>query len=268
MRRVSIMKRQLYIALSFLVSATLACNVDMGTTPPSPTAVPATVAPIIVTATSPSPTGPTGATAVPAASATPQIATVVVTATRVFITFTPVPPSNTPAPASIFTADKTSLTAGECATLTWDIQGVKALFLDKDPITGTGTKKVCPTISTSYDIAVTNTNGNIDHKVVTITVAQISATPTKTSAPITNTPTAKPLPATVIINNPDCRNVDIQIDRVVILTVLANQTGTFSIAPGTYRWRNCNQGTSVCGADAEFTWLAGSKNEFTLIKTC
>lgn len=91
--------KHLQVALSFIVIATLACSVDLGTTPP--TAIPETAIPPTFTLVPPTAVPPT-LTLVPSTTVPPTLTLVPPTAPPTFTlvppTFTSVPPTFTPAP--------------------------------------------------------------------------------------------------------------------------------------------------------------------------
>lgn len=94
--------KQLYVALSFIVITAIACSVDLGTSPPTPTAVPPTAVPATFTPAPPT-AAPATFTPVPPTAAPPTFTqvpptTVPPTFTLVPITFTPAPPTFTPVP--------------------------------------------------------------------------------------------------------------------------------------------------------------------------
>jgi serine/threonine protein kinase len=95
--------------------------------------------------------------------------------------------ASTPTPASItpvismtpqpsvsvkFWADKTTVTAGECTTLHWIVDGVQAVFLGSTDhgVTGMGEWDVCPGGTTTYDLIVKLSNGEFQTNSVTINV--------------------------------------------------------------------------------------------------
>lgn len=112
-------------------------------------------------------------------------ATLDVSATRPRITFTPsqtasatlagaatATPSATTAgaPFTTFTADSTTINAGQCTTLRWTSGNIQSIFLDNQPVTGAENKQVCPTAPTTYTLLAHSTAGDIT-KQVTITVS-------------------------------------------------------------------------------------------------
>jgi len=104
----------------------------------------------------------------------------------------PTPTPQPPAPSVVinFRADDTSITAGQCTILRWDVDYAKEVYLDGAGVVGHGSKKVCPGSTTTYTLHVVHTAGVTD-KQVTIHVA--GAPPAKPNP--TPTPTPTPTPA-------------------------------------------------------------------------
>jgi heat shock protein HslJ/uncharacterized protein YraI len=83
----------------------------------------------------------------------------------------------TPSPEIEFTASRTTINAGETATLAWRVENVKAVFLypvgdrfENYPVTGQGTKDVQPFITTSYELLVFNMDDSVSAERIEITV--------------------------------------------------------------------------------------------------
>lgn len=81
-------------------------------------------------------------------------------------------PSGTPIPTTGFRVDQTSLNAGQCTTLRWDFDNIKAIHVvlgygyDEEGIAGHGTSQVCPSITTTYKARVIkNDNSQQTHEV-------------------------------------------------------------------------------------------------------
>lgn len=53
-----------------------------------------------------------------------------------------------------FKADDTTLVKGECTELKWDVIGALTVELDRDQVSPSGKKKVCPKENTSYKLIV------------------------------------------------------------------------------------------------------------------
>lgn len=96
-----------------------------------------------------------------------------------------------------FGADRTSLRQGECTTLRWNVEGIDSVYFDGGGVTGSGSRQVCPSRTTTYSLRVRLIGGGEDVRGVTITIAPTptpwptataQATPTPTSWWPTNTP--------------------------------------------------------------------------------
>lgn len=94
-----------------------------------------------------------------------------ITPTRTFTpsitpTFTPYPP-----PVISFTADRTTIKAGECLNLIWETSYVTALYLDGVEVGLNGTQYVCPPISKNYQLVALSSYGTIEKNVyVTVNI--------------------------------------------------------------------------------------------------
>jgi hypothetical protein len=86
----------------------------------------------------------------------------------------------------VFRADRTSISAGECATLRWDVDNVTAVYLDGQGVGGHESRQVCPTATQTYNLTVSRQDGSQQQASVTIQVAGGGVTPT--SAPTTIPP--------------------------------------------------------------------------------
>ncbi len=160
-----------------------ATNTPLPTLTPSPTATPTETPPTSFTATP---------TPVP--------------------TFTP-----TPVPFSVtFVARPDRVAAGGCAELRWDVEGVRAVYLDGSPVTGHEGRRVCPRQKTTYTLRMELPDGSVETRRVTVDVFVPTATPatmratpagpvrraTATPSPTvlpSPTPTPKPSPQAVAL---------------------------------------------------------------------
>ena len=97
---------------------------------------------------------------------------------RVPVAPTPTPaPTQTPSPEIQFSADRTQLKQGECTTIWWDAQNVKAVYFYEDGqdwrqhgVNGTGNRTVCPSVTTTYNLRVEKLDGNVETRTITIYV--------------------------------------------------------------------------------------------------
>jgi heat shock protein HslJ len=91
---------------------------------------------------------------------------------------TPTPaPTAPPPPTMSFTASRTTINAGESATLSWSVENVAAVFMypvggnfANFPVTGQGSRDVRPGITTSYELLVFNTDDTTSSQRIEITV--------------------------------------------------------------------------------------------------
>lgn len=113
-------------------------------------------------------------------------------------------PTGTPEPTSTpevsFKADATTLTAGSCTTLRWDVENVEEVYLDDQAQQGHSSKQVCPTANEAHTLRVVSGSKETTYQVSLVVTAAAqsqgaasTATPSPTLKPGT-TPAAKPLP--------------------------------------------------------------------------
>jgi polar amino acid transport system substrate-binding protein len=91
-------------------------------------------------------------------------------------TATPLP-TQTPSPSISFTADRTTILQGECATLSWNAQDVRETYLyaegeqwQVNPVPPQGTRSVCPQRMTVYNLRVVKFDNTVEVRQVTIFV--------------------------------------------------------------------------------------------------
>lgn len=73
-------------------------------------------------------------------------------------------------PSISFAVTPQSITAGQPATLRWDVEGVQAIFLDGQGVTGHETKTVRPTATRTYTLHVVLADGSARDLTVSVTV--------------------------------------------------------------------------------------------------
>lgn len=89
-----------------------------------------------------------------------------------------------------FVAEPTSIFLGQASSLNYEVRGVRAAYIDDEPITGpVGSYRVTPSQTTTYVLRVIKTDGSVQEVSQTVTVTQ----PTPTATP-TATPTFTPTP--------------------------------------------------------------------------
>jgi hypothetical protein len=109
-----------------------------------------------------------------------------------------------------FTADRTNIQRGECATLRWSVQGGEAVQLNGGPVPNSGEMEVCPQETTPYRLAAYVAVGPpsppaAEQELVIVVSEPQLATPSPTYAAPTATgvpPTATPVPAPPTVSPP------------------------------------------------------------------
>jgi hypothetical protein len=103
--------------------------------------------------------------------------TPVPTNTAVSPTSTPVPPTTTavPAPQIDFHADATTVIAGTCTVLRWNLEYITAVFLNDIGVEGHGSQEVCPAQTATYTLRVVHPRGE-ESRQITVSVIMPTAT--------------------------------------------------------------------------------------------
>jgi heat shock protein HslJ len=161
-------------------------------------------------------------------------------------TATPVPPTALPSAQINLWADRTQINQGECATLFWDVQNVRAVWVyprgadfSAFPRTGQGSERVCPAATTTYEMRVHLTDGSTQFRQVTINVTQPIAPP---RPPIeTPAPAADPLAGT----------------RWTVVSMYNGRGGVESLIPGSTVTMEFDTSGQVRGGSGCNTYSAG-----------
>jgi heat shock protein HslJ len=87
------------------------------------------------------------------------------------------PPTATPVPSLAFWADTTTINQGQCATLSWNVQNIQAVWVypvgqnySNFPVTGQGSQQVCPQQTTTYEMRVLLRDNSVTSQQITIQV--------------------------------------------------------------------------------------------------
>lgn len=75
-----------------------------------------------------------------------------------------------PVPTFSFSATPGTILAGQSATLKWDVEGVREVYLDGQPVTGHETRVVAPTETTTYTLHIVLLDGSTQDLTATVTV--------------------------------------------------------------------------------------------------
>jgi hypothetical protein len=108
-------------------------------------------------------------------------------------------PTNTPKPPATptisFRSDTTTVVAGSCTTLRWDVENAREVYLDDQPTVGHAYKQICPVADETYRLRVISAAGEQVYQVTVQAAApppppQVKATmPPATVAPTAVLPT-------------------------------------------------------------------------------
>ncbi|MBN1286637.1 MAG: hypothetical protein JXB47_14660 [Anaerolineae bacterium] len=80
------------------------------------------------------------------------------------------PPPPEPGASATFSADRTEIAEGECATLAWDVQNARAVYYQGRWVNRNGSRQECPTSTTEYVLRVVQSDGTEQNYTVTVTV--------------------------------------------------------------------------------------------------
>jgi hypothetical protein len=116
-------------------------------------------------------------------------------------TSTPTPTPTPPPPEAMidFGASAAQIDAGDCATLLWHVENVKAVFLDGVGVAGVGSKEVCPCKDTTYVLSITLLGDTKTERSFTLRVKGSCITPMPTSTP-TPEPDTTPPPVPPVVS--------------------------------------------------------------------
>ncbi len=59
-----------------------------------------------------------------------------------------------------FWADRTSINAGECVTINWQVENIREVYFEGAGVVGLGSQQKCPTATTTYTLTVILTDGS------------------------------------------------------------------------------------------------------------
>ena len=85
-----------------------------------------------------------------------------------------VPPTPTPPPAPpdyiTFTANPPQIAAGQCTTISWNVQGVREVYFENTAAEGVESRIECPPVTRTYTLRVVRLDGGQDIRALTVTV--------------------------------------------------------------------------------------------------
>jgi LysM repeat protein len=85
------------------------------------------------------------------------------------------PPSRTPSGVD-FRAEQTTLQAGQCTTIRWDVDNVSAIYFEEEATTGHNARQVCPSTTDTYTLLVIYLDGGQVPYSLTINVIETTQT--------------------------------------------------------------------------------------------
>ena len=112
-------------------------------------------------------------------------------------------PGSTPVASVRFWADPETVQAGDCTTLQWRVDQVRAVFFNGTPVTGQGAQAVCPCEPQTHTLRVQYQDGRWEEFPLTVSVTGTCGAGTGSSAlatprPVTLTPTPQPTRTPVV----------------------------------------------------------------------
>ena len=76
------------------------------------------------------------------------------------------PPQQPASPPQVsFTVDQNNLTLGQCATLRWDVDNVRAVYYNSQGVAGHDSRRECPQSTTTYTLRAVTNSGDINRSV-------------------------------------------------------------------------------------------------------
>lgn len=148
---------------------------------------------------------PTNAESVPVIASPPTPVPTATPLPRPTATPAPVQPTATPSADINFWVDRSTINQGECATLSWSVNNVQAVWVyplganyNAFPRAGQGNEVVCPATTTTYEMRVRMRDGSTQFRQVTINVNAPQPTP---PPPVVTNPLANTRWSVVNYNN-------------------------------------------------------------------
>jgi hypothetical protein len=147
-------------------------------------------------------------------------------------------PTPTPTPPAIratLLLDPERIVAGECATLSWQVVGAEAVFLQSNgnaeqPVPPSSALRVCPTAETLYTLRAVAA-AQQERRTVILEVLAAATTPTPTTVPIPTAP-PPPTPTPPAVAPSPSPTMPVSTPTAAVVTVPATPTpGAVSIQP-------------------------------------
>ena len=165
----------------------------------------------------------------------------------------------------IFSADHTSLQAGDCTQLEWDFQGVEVVQLNGKPVDHSANQEVCPEETTTYTLSGFSGGGlPIAEKVLVISVLgeqqSQSKQPTSTTAKLPAAPAGNSCPGKPVISYFNANPITIDAGQS---SVISWDAATNS-SPGSIQNITINNGVGGVGSKSSVTIKPTQTTTYTL----
>lgn len=148
-------------------------------------------------------------------------------------------PTEIPLPEVTFGADSTALVRGECTILHWEVRNATAVRLDFEAVEASGTRQVCPSVTTVYRLTAEAPSGNVEEQVAIQVTAPADTTPPTISGVTASSdeilePACQPNTVTITAQVSDAGGVA-SVEIVYRVTGGSWQTRPMSPSGGTYQ---------------------------------
>lgn len=158
-------------------------------------------------------------------------------------TSTPLP-TQTPSPNIQFTANPTTISAGECTLFSWNVTGATAVYFyaagqpwQSHQVPPQGSRNECPSLTTYYELRVQWPNGAVEIREIVIQVIPVPGAPVIDQFSLT--------PPDEIFAG-QCVNINWRVSGSVNnVTILRNETAVYSNAPLSGAISDCPPGTGT-----------------------
>ena len=193
----------------------------------------------------------------------------------------PPPPPAPPPTISAFAAAPASITAGQSSTLSWTVSGAASLSLDNGigSVTGTSTRAVSPTATTTYVLTATNAAGSVTASTTVSVAAPVGPYPAGLSdaslqvggvtrqyrVHVPPGVTTAPVALVLVLHGGGGEGLNVANTGAHPLSVfrsVADREGFVVVYPGGLPARDGNAGWSDCRADNE---IAGDADDIAFL---
>lgn len=141
--------------------------------------------------------------------------------------------TNNGTPFTTFTADSTSINAGQCTMLHWTSGNIQSIFLNGQAATGVEDRQVCPTTTTLYQLVAHSSSGDITKEITIQVTGSVSNTATNTVSAAAKPEFTGHSPSTNIFDNyADCATNPHSVTFTVTVTNATSVTLFYQVSGG------------------------------------